>query len=260
MGWFCPPAPPQSCAPAAIHVPAAAGDGGRVHAAPGSSSGRRSGLAATTRPRQLRCVHAACAASFMPSHKHSDDVAAHWLLRPPACCSLLPSSSWCFSSRLFQSCTQTMRACPVHQRRRAAQPPVLLHHLSLNHQLVRVPALCLNIADRSDPMRDCILLCACGEAELLPQNPDLPADTFTSCLTTPIKVCARPLPLGFFSVFLLCVLGLISSPADKRPPSWSYGWAGTATRSLPAISRSFLHPGRCEIPCLCFSHCHSWYH
>lgn len=36
-------------------------------------------------------------------------------------------------------------------------------------------------------MRDCILLCACGEAELLPQNPDLPADTFTSCLTTPIK-------------------------------------------------------------------------
>lgn len=41
-------------------------------------------------------------------------------------------------------------------------------------------------------MRDCILLCACGESELLPQNPDLPADTFTSCLTTPIKV--RPSP------------------------------------------------------------------
>ena len=38
-------------------------------------------------------------------------------------------------------------------------------------------------------MRDCILLCACGEAELLPQNPDLPADTFTASLTTPIKVC-----------------------------------------------------------------------
>ncbi len=37
-------------------------------------------------------------------------------------------------------------------------------------------------------MRDCILLCACGESELLPQNPDLPADVFTSCLTTPIKV------------------------------------------------------------------------
>ena len=38
-------------------------------------------------------------------------------------------------------------------------------------------------------MRDCILLCSCGESELLPQTPDLPADTFTACLTTPIKVC-----------------------------------------------------------------------
>ena len=37
-------------------------------------------------------------------------------------------------------------------------------------------------------MRDCILLCACAENEALPQNPDLPADVFTSCLTTPIKV------------------------------------------------------------------------
>ena len=44
-------------------------------------------------------------------------------------------------------------------------------------------------------MRDCILLCACGESELLPQNPDLPADTFTSCLTTPIKVRPTPPPL-----------------------------------------------------------------
>ncbi len=41
-----------------------------------------------------------------------------------------------------------------------------------------------------DPMRDCILLAACGANELLPQNPELPADVFTSCLTTPIKVPA----------------------------------------------------------------------
>jgi hypothetical protein len=40
-------------------------------------------------------------------------------------------------------------------------------------------------------MRDCIMLCACAESELLPQNPDLPADTFTSCLTTPIKARTR---------------------------------------------------------------------
>lgn len=43
-------------------------------------------------------------------------------------------------------------------------------------------------SSQPDPMRDCILLCACSENELLPQNPDLPADVFTSCLTTPIKV------------------------------------------------------------------------
>jgi len=38
-----------------------------------------------------------------------------------------------------------------------------------------------------DPMRECILMAACAANELLPQSPDLPADVFTSCLTTPIK-------------------------------------------------------------------------
>jgi len=38
-----------------------------------------------------------------------------------------------------------------------------------------------------DPMKECILLAACGANEMLPQNPDLPADVFTACLTTPIK-------------------------------------------------------------------------
>lgn len=36
--------------------------------------------------------------------------------------------------------------------------------------------------------REVILLAACGANELLPQSPDLPADVFTACLTTPIKV------------------------------------------------------------------------
>ena len=44
------------------------------------------------------------------------------------------------------------------------------------------------LGNAADPMRDCILLAACGANELLPQSPDLPADVFTSCLTTPIKV------------------------------------------------------------------------
>lgn len=40
-------------------------------------------------------------------------------------------------------------------------------------------------------MKDCILLAACGSHETLPQHAELPADVFTSCLTTPIKIALR---------------------------------------------------------------------
>lgn len=40
-------------------------------------------------------------------------------------------------------------------------------------------------------LKNCIQLAACGSGELLPMDPDLPADLFTSCLTTPIKVALR---------------------------------------------------------------------
>lgn len=39
--------------------------------------------------------------------------------------------------------------------------------------------------------KDCILLAACAGDEILPQNADLPADVFTACLTTPIKIALR---------------------------------------------------------------------
>ena len=39
--------------------------------------------------------------------------------------------------------------------------------------------------------KNCILLSACARNELLPLHPDLPADLFTSCLTTPIKISLR---------------------------------------------------------------------
>ena len=42
----------------------------------------------------------------------------------------------------------------------------------------------------SSPVQD-ILLGACGENEILPMNAELPADLFTSCLTTPIKIALR---------------------------------------------------------------------
>ncbi|CAB4064402.1 RAPTOR [Lepeophtheirus salmonis] len=39
--------------------------------------------------------------------------------------------------------------------------------------------------------RNCIQLAACSANELLPMNPELPADLFTSCLTTPVKIFLR---------------------------------------------------------------------
>lgn len=38
---------------------------------------------------------------------------------------------------------------------------------------------------------DVIMLGACGAEEELPSNPDLPADLFTCCLTTPLRVALR---------------------------------------------------------------------
>jgi regulator-associated protein of mTOR len=40
-------------------------------------------------------------------------------------------------------------------------------------------------------MQECIQLAACGPTETLPLHPDLPADIFTACLTTPIEIALR---------------------------------------------------------------------
>ncbi|XP_051171170.1 regulatory-associated protein of mTOR isoform X1 [Leptopilina boulardi] len=39
--------------------------------------------------------------------------------------------------------------------------------------------------------KNCIQLAACAANQILPMNPDLPADIFTACLTTPIKIALR---------------------------------------------------------------------
>ena len=36
--------------------------------------------------------------------------------------------------------------------------------------------------------KNCIQMAACADDQVLPTNPDLPADIFSSCLTTPIKI------------------------------------------------------------------------
>ncbi|XP_034361493.1 regulatory-associated protein of mTOR isoform X2 [Arvicanthis niloticus] len=52
-----------------------------------------------------------------------------------------------------------------------------------NHPLAQMPL--------PPSMKNCIQLAACEAHELLPMIPDLPADLFTSCLTTPIKIALR---------------------------------------------------------------------
>ncbi|XP_037665950.1 regulatory-associated protein of mTOR [Choloepus didactylus] len=52
-----------------------------------------------------------------------------------------------------------------------------------NHPLAQMPL--------PPSMKNCIQLAACEASELLPMVPDLPADLFTSCLTTPIKIALR---------------------------------------------------------------------
>eukprot|EP00005_Dracoamoeba_jomungandri_P001709 CAMPEP_0174254418 /NCGR_PEP_ID=MMETSP0439-20130205/3738_1 /TAXON_ID=0 /ORGANISM="Stereomyxa ramosa, Strain Chinc5" /LENGTH=1175 /DNA_ID=CAMNT_0015335983 /DNA_START=131 /DNA_END=3658 /DNA_ORIENTATION=- len=42
-----------------------------------------------------------------------------------------------------------------------------------------------------EPFSEFILLAACGQNEVLPTNPELPADLFTSCLTTPIRIALQ---------------------------------------------------------------------
>ncbi|XP_059668112.1 regulatory-associated protein of TOR 1 isoform X2 [Cornus florida] len=50
----------------------------------------------------------------------------------------------------------------------------------------------LSMSNSSGPsLRDCILLAACEAHETLPQSDEFPADVFTSCLTTPIKMALR---------------------------------------------------------------------
>ncbi|ESP03931.1 hypothetical protein LOTGIDRAFT_230228 [Lottia gigantea] len=62
--------------------------------------------------------------------------------------------------------------------------------------------------------KHCIQLAACGSTELLPMNPDLPADLFTSCLTTPIKIALKWYVLQNNSKL---VPGLTLEMVDKIP-------------------------------------------
>jgi regulator-associated protein of mTOR len=78
---------------------------------------------------------------------------------------------------------------------------------------------------------DCIHLAACKEGENLPTNPDLPADVFTSCLTTPIKMAVRyfilqnPLKNNITLQEASSIPGTVS---ERRTPLGELNWIFTA--------------------------------
>lgn len=80
---------------------------------------------------------------------------------------------------------------------------------------------------------DCIHLAACRESETLPTNPNLPADIFTSCLTTPITMAVRffilqnPLPL-LSPVSLAQARDIPGKVSERRTPLGELNWIFTA--------------------------------
>lgn len=78
---------------------------------------------------------------------------------------------------------------------------------------------------------DNIILAACGKTETLPTNPDLPADLFTSCLTTPVTISLRcfvldcQLPLDITLKDLEKVPGRLQ---ERRTPLGELNWIFTA--------------------------------
>ncbi|KAJ3161050.1 hypothetical protein HDU86_007669 [Geranomyces michiganensis] len=81
------------------------------------------------------------------------------------------------------------------------------------------------------PMEACIQLAACGANEVLPMNPDLPADVFTSCLTTPLEIALRwavtqnPLLSSISPEMIVKIPGRSN---DRRTPLGELNWIFTA--------------------------------
>ncbi|KAI5801373.1 raptor N-terminal caspase like domain-containing protein [Peziza echinospora] len=78
---------------------------------------------------------------------------------------------------------------------------------------------------------DCIQLAACATKETLPMNPNLPADLFTCCLTTPIEIAIRffvlqnPLPNNLSVDMAFKIPGRLQ---ERRTPLGELNWIFTA--------------------------------
>ena len=78
---------------------------------------------------------------------------------------------------------------------------------------------------------DNIQLAACGKSESLPTNPDLPADLFTCCLTTPIEISLRFFVLQNQLPTDLTIKDVMKVPGklqERRSPLGELNWIFTA--------------------------------
>ncbi|KAG0604073.1 hypothetical protein M758_10G142500 [Ceratodon purpureus] len=78
-------------------------------------------------------------------------------------------------------------------------------------------------------MKDCILLASCGANETLPQDTELPADVFTSCLTTPIKIALRWFcPRSLLPLDPELIDQIPGRQNDRKTPLGELNWIFTA--------------------------------
>nr|XP_006824701.1 PREDICTED: regulatory-associated protein of mTOR [Saccoglossus kowalevskii] len=83
------------------------------------------------------------------------------------------------------------------------------------------------------PLKNCIQLAACSSTQLLPMNPELPADLFTSCLSTPIKIalkwfCNQKSSKLVPGVTLELIDKIPGRLNDRRTPLGELNWIFTA--------------------------------
>jgi len=86
--------------------------------------------------------------------------------------------------------------------------------------------------DPIDAVKTTIVLCPCAAGELLPSNPEYPADIFTACLTTPIPMALRfyisQNQLAMHGVHPSCVDRIPGKITDRKTPIGELNWIFTA--------------------------------
>ncbi|XP_015778065.1 PREDICTED: regulatory-associated protein of mTOR-like [Acropora digitifera] len=98
-------------------------------------------------------------------------------------------------------------------------------------------------------VKNCIQLASCGANQLLPMNPELPADLFTSCLSTPIKValrwsCSQKSSKLVPNVTLELIEKIPGRLNDRRTPLGELNWIFTAVTDTIAwntLPRDLFH-------------------